>query len=209
MGERECSVQRRHQKIVELAPATHLPETLRKDAVRGHISELCTKMPRVVRKRKLSTPVHCAYISSPIRANLAESDYNEFDQVQQTMAGMDSLPPLRECSPPHHYQRSKKKGGKTGALTVLSRRAVPSYSLARRVLRRAGSPFRNDRKRERSSRLTPAVPGVLFSSIPRPHARCITTTSRIGSLAQTVHPAPRAQPTPTPSPGPSQRRTKT
>ena len=65
---------------------------------------------------------------------------------------------------------SKKKGGKTGALTVLSRRAVPSYSLARRVLRRAGSPFRNDRKRERSSRLTPAVPGVLFSSIPRPHA---------------------------------------
>ncbi|MGH7022458.1 MAG: biotin carboxylase N-terminal domain-containing protein, partial [Caulobacteraceae bacterium] len=50
VGERDCSLQRRHQKIVEIAPAPNLDE-----AVRERLYEAATTLAAVVRYRNLGT----------------------------------------------------------------------------------------------------------------------------------------------------------
>ena len=50
LGERECSIQRRHQKLVEIAPSPTLSPTLR-----GHITDAAIRMAESVRYRGLGT----------------------------------------------------------------------------------------------------------------------------------------------------------
>ena len=50
LGERECSLQRRHQKVIEVAPAPHLPS-----AVRDRLTEAATHMASEAHYRSLGT----------------------------------------------------------------------------------------------------------------------------------------------------------
>ncbi|MEM8902766.1 MAG: carboxyl transferase domain-containing protein [Actinomycetota bacterium] len=50
LGDRECSLQRRHQKIVEVAPAPHLPE-----GVRQRLADAASALGRAVELRSLAT----------------------------------------------------------------------------------------------------------------------------------------------------------
>ena len=38
LGERECSIQRRHQKVVEECPSSHLPESLKAEMGKASIN---------------------------------------------------------------------------------------------------------------------------------------------------------------------------
>ena len=50
LGDRDCSLQRRHQKLVEIAPAPLLPESLRQG-----LSEAATRLAKAARYRNLGT----------------------------------------------------------------------------------------------------------------------------------------------------------
>ncbi len=50
LGDRDCSLQRRHQKVVEEAPAPHIP-----DAIRQQVAESCVKACKQMRYRGAGT----------------------------------------------------------------------------------------------------------------------------------------------------------
>jgi acetyl/propionyl-CoA carboxylase alpha subunit/acetyl-CoA carboxylase carboxyltransferase component len=81
LGERECTLQRRHQKLVEVAPAPHLPQP-----VRERITEAAVRMAVAARYRSLGTFEFLMDVdSSPEDPVIAFMEANARLQVEHTV----------------------------------------------------------------------------------------------------------------------------
>ena len=80
--ERDCSVQRRHQKVVEVAPATHLPEELRQAILNDAI-----KLAKSVNYRNAGT---AEFLVDTLGRHYF-IEINPRIQVEHTITGMNSF----------------------------------------------------------------------------------------------------------------------
>ena len=80
LGERECSLQRRHQKVVELAPAPGLPAE-----VRAQVHDAAVRLAAAVRLRNLATVEFLVAVRADGAATVAFIEANARLQVEHTV----------------------------------------------------------------------------------------------------------------------------